>query len=126
MCINWKKGFNRVFVVAAFGWSVYVMWYLPGQRWHERFDLESDRWSACLSAATIAHDKAKLEQCNAEHDRAFRDTPHTAWTGLGWSGWLFLIGVASIPPLILYWLLRGVGWIFNWIWRGFTSNVGTH
>jgi hypothetical protein len=119
MRIRWKTGFNRLFVVAALGWAIYALWYVPVQQWHEQFDLASDKWSLCLSAAAHAQSKAPMEQCNSEHEKDFRAIPHTAWTGFDQKSWAWLIGLATVPPLVAYWLLRGVGLIASWVWRGF-------
>lgn len=111
MHIAWKKGFDRLFIIAALGWAIYALWYMPLEQWHERFDLESDRWSDCLSAA--AQDRAQVEQCNADHKKNIHELPQTAWTGFGWHGWLFLVAFAVVPPVIVYWLLHGVDFVFR-------------
>ncbi len=123
MRVNWKKGLTRLFIIAGLAWAIFITWYLPVRNWHEYFEVAHDSWSACLSFAAEAQDKARLEQCNVEHDKALREIPHSAWAGYGWDGWLRLIGMAIVPPVVAYWLLRGVIWISNWIWRGFTKDV---
>lgn len=35
--LNWKKGFNRLSVIAAIGWAVYV----SVERWHEASAFDS-------------------------------------------------------------------------------------
>jgi len=121
MHVNWKKGFNRVFVLVAVGWATYILWYVPVKQWHERFDMASDKWTLCLS--TASGDKIRVAECNAEHEKDFQQIPHTAWTDFGWSSWLQLIGIAAISLFVVYWLLRGAGFASNWIWRGFTTRV---
>jgi hypothetical protein len=119
MYVNWKRGFNRVFAVVAVAWAAYIFLYLPVQQWHERFDMRLDRWTLCSSAAS--GDMGRLAECNAKYDKDFREIPQTAWTDIGWVGWLQLLGLASVPPSIVYWLLRGSWYLCNWIWRGFST-----
>jgi hypothetical protein len=121
MGVNWRKGFNRLFLLAALGWAIYILWYIPVEQWHEQSHLALDSWTNCLSAVAPAGDKTGVEQCNLEHDKHLREIPHTAWTNFGWNGWLHLMEIAFIPPFVAYWLLRAVGFTFNWIWGGFTS-----
>src|SRR5215831_2161730 len=91
MRVNLKTGFNRLFVVAALGWSVYVLWYVPVEQWHTRFDLVSDKWKLCLSTAARDGNRVGVERCNKQHEEDVRQIPSTAWAGIGWGGWTHLI-----------------------------------
>jgi hypothetical protein len=118
--INWKTGFNRLFVVAAFVWAAFAVWYVPGQQWQEQHNLALDDWKLCFSAAeSSAYHTQEVERCNAELEKAVRKIPDTPWTGHGWKDWLTLIGLAVVPPFLVYWLLRAIGLLCNWLWRGF-------
>ena len=117
MQINFKRGFNRLFLLVAFAWAVYALWYVPVHELHERQQMAIESWTACLSAAS--GEITKTEACNAEQDKKLRELPRTAWSDLDWKGWLFFVGLALIPPVAAYWLLRAAAAIIRWIWRGF-------
>jgi hypothetical protein len=115
--LDWRKGFKRLFLVVAIGWIAYVLWAIPTAQWDERFKLAEDSWTRCLSEN--AFDKSWVESCHQQRDKALGEIPHTAWSGLGWHGWLGLLSYATMPPLVAYCLFRAAGLVTRWIWRGF-------
>lgn len=116
--MDWRKGLNRLFVIVAIGWMVYVLWYVPVQQWHERFNMASDNWKECLK--TALDDKSAVEQCNVEHQKELGQIPRTAWADLSLKSWLYLMGFAVIPPLCVYGLVRALSLVVAWVWHGFT------
>jgi len=126
--INWERGFNRLFLVAAIGWAIFVVWYmawhLPTKNWHELFELEQIRYTSCLSKNPMDpnwthRDKDWVEHCRLEHEKELSKLPRTAWSGLGPQFWLWVAGFAAGSSLILYWLLRALALLMRWIWHGY-------
>ena len=123
--INWKKGFNRLFVVLSVAWGVFALWYLPVRQWHEQFDMAYEEWNSCLESAEshsyrseIDH-KAAVEACNQERDKTRKEIPPSAWADLGMNGWFFLILTALVPPAMVYVVVLVGLVIVRWVWRGF-------
>jgi hypothetical protein len=48
--INWKKGFNRLFLIAAVGWVVYVVLIIPWQAREKELQTRSLLGSPRLNA----------------------------------------------------------------------------
>src|SRR5690348_4919021 len=109
MKINWGKGFNRLFVVAAIGWAIFI----PVERFHEQN--EWDSWKQCIS---VASGDDEIERCNLEHKGA-PSIPTPRFGSYDRTDWLILILFIVGPPLIAYPLLRGLGYVVGWVWRGF-------
>jgi len=120
MPINFKRGFNRLFVLVAFGWAVYALWYLPVSGWHEMHDMARESRAACVSAAS--GEQTKVEACNLEEEKKLREIPRTAWSDFGWKSWRFLLALALIPPFAVYWLLRATAVVLRWIRHGFLTS----
>lgn len=63
MRLNWESGFNRVFLVATFGWVGYALWYVPVHQWHTEFDIVENQWSFCVTHGTA------VDTCNAQREQ---------------------------------------------------------
>ncbi|MFB3812490.1 MAG: hypothetical protein ACE14L_00135 [Terriglobales bacterium] len=116
--INWKTGFNRVFVVAAIVWALFIIWYLPSREWNDRIDVAVANLSTCVTQS--ARNPAAHEQCIQQHQKALDEMPRTAWH-LAWNNLPTLLVLAIVPPVVCYFLLRGAALVVRWVWRGFVS-----
>jgi hypothetical protein len=138
--VNWKKGFNRLFLIAAIGWVLYIVPTDPWRNREKELQFYKDRYAACFQkATTLSHnDEAlsgkqiagALKRADAEVKRCQEEFKRDTWPLyrilFSWEQWRtewpFIIGLAVVPPFVAYWLLRATALLFRWIWRGFASH----
>jgi hypothetical protein len=124
--VNWRRGFNRAFVVLAVGWVGYVLLVYPlreSGKAHQEYTESLDRcrttevpsrvidpnYSRCAEGAEVFLN-ARLEQ-------------YSLRTWLTWPSVMVLLGILVLPPLVAYGLFR-LGWfILAWVQRGFRHAV---
>jgi len=126
--LNWRKGFNRVFVVAAIGWAVFVLVIYP---WHKR--REAYEWyAASLERCATTEVAGRVIDPNyprcAQGAEMFLHAELDQYS-LGtwlkdWRSRLEALGVVLVPPAVAYGLFR-LGWlVLAWVIRGFRQASG--
>ena len=104
--LNWRKGFNRVFVLASIAWAGYVLVLYPANKQHEAYErygremrhcFDNDWWQGYLGQGYKTQDVTKLvtectEQAESDWENARRNTflwalgPQSASCKMGHAG----------------------------------------
>ena len=119
MSLNWRRGFNRIFVLAAVGWAIYVLLVYPTQQRAEAAVEYSEHLRHCAETAPIMHDYREcLHTAKDEHDAVLEwYSPQFQLTNGGPA--LVLLCILVLPPATAYGLFR-LGWVvLAWVMRGF-------
>lgn len=146
MRLNWRKGFNRLFVLAVVGWVVYVLWVGPAQRENRATQGYVDSLLACGQVPVES-----FRQCIEVSNRLFVDPRHSSSVAeafrdrhvaaafaqatldgvpvatkgptpnrsLDWLGVLVVLGVILLPPALAYGFVEIVWRAVRWVFRGF-------
>ena len=129
---NYRRGINRTFVLASIAWIAFAL-YLPLREANtaqsRQSSLDYAIYDQCLKNAI---EEDRLEGPSVQHDRSQRcreqlvravQVEDRIWSAsLPYSsitGWLLLIGLCVVPPLIVYLLGWGLWSIGRWVVAGF-------
>jgi hypothetical protein len=120
--LNWRRGFNRVFVVLAVGWTVFVLLIIPIMDRQNAFQDYKESLQRCATTEVPSRViDPNYSRCaeGAEVFLKFRLERYSLHAWLNWRSLLFRLGVLLLPPVAAYGLFR-LGWFaFAWIRRGF-------
>ena len=120
--MNWRRGFNRVFIVLAIGWAGYVLFIHPlidrQKAWHDYRATLKTCSETEVPSRVIDPDYSRCAK-GAEVFLNFRleqDSPHVL---LNWRAALELLAILIFPPSAAYGLFR-LGWfVLTWLLGGF-------
>lgn len=127
--LNWRKGFNRVFVVLGIGWAVFfplINPYMAERKDSHEYEVDLEnckkefernrRGGEALEAAQnlyalCTETVVKMEALEHKQD------PFGHWWD--YPSVLVRIGVLVVPPPVAYGLFRLAWFVFAWLQRGF-------
>ena len=128
MPLNWRRGFNRVFVLAAVGWAIYVLFVYPMQKRGEAFEYYTKGLTLCAEDSIQLNAPGKYQECARHEEEKWRATvaayPFPLIWQHDWLSRLFVFGVLMVPPAAAYGLLRLAWTILAWVKRGFQQASG--
>jgi hypothetical protein len=132
--VNWRRGFNRAFVVLAIGWVGYVLLVYPHLAQREALHKYGANLAQCNTEETQLLKEGEAYQlvatlhdlCEKQAGEAFnlqsKETSFRTWFK-GWRSILGLLEILVLPPLVAYGLFR-LGWFtLAWVQRGFRHAV---
>ena len=120
--MNWRRGFNRVFIVLAIGWAGYVLLIYP------LIDRQKARHDYAATLKTCSETEVPSQVIDPDYSRCakgaevflnFRleqDSPHVL---LSWRAALGLLAILIFPPAAAYGLFRIASFVLAWLQRGF-------
>jgi hypothetical protein len=116
---NFKRGFNRFFLVLTFLWVVYCAAVFPLQRGGAAFNQYQKESSGCYQSGGSISDRVS---CGDVAFANWRDSADQ-WTYKRYYRdlWLPLLLAIVFPPAIIYGLARGLVAVTIWVGRGFKT-----
>jgi hypothetical protein len=121
--VNWRKGFNRVFVVVTVAWAAYVRFIIPLQQRRENDRLYGETFELCLSTEAASSKDAAAKASAARCIQDAQNLLRSENAGYGWRDWYLnyrvLIYFVILPPVAVYLLLWLVWAVVAWVTRGF-------
>lgn len=119
--VNWSRGFHRLFSVLWVLWIIYLFIGIPIQQIHQAEEFAISMYKSDLSTPP------ENEQEKTEREARQKEL----WARASWSHvyksqifpdiWLVL-GAALLLPMAVYIGIRGVLWLFLWLYHGFRAH----
>lgn len=121
MLLNYRSGFNRLFVVAWAGWAVFCLVLYPVERRREittRYDLANLAPSCVALSGSLSASGPCLDRLLKARDAELKFyVPREYYLHDGW------ILALLVPPAVTYILIAGMFCgaerTVVWVWRGF-------
>jgi hypothetical protein len=115
--MNFRKGFNRVYIVLCGLWLIYSLVVYPLHKINEARAVQLSTVASCLGSYNTPK---LLEACEKSAEGEFNAAadPYT-FPGYWFQPivWLFVV----LVPALIYALLRGIVFVVSWVARGFKS-----
>jgi preprotein translocase subunit Sec63 len=117
MTANFKRGFNRLYLVLVVMWVVYCLFVYPQQKQVEAFtEWQSDQKLCYASHSSVEDENNCLRTMEDNYqNRRSMYSGREFYLGVGWI-WLLLL---IVFPLMLYGFCHGAVAVVVWVWRGF-------
>ena len=119
---NIKRGFNRLFLVAAIGWAIYCTVIYPFSEQRKAWNhYEEDQHGCYERELDQSHDR--LDSCLKLAEAEWR-TALDSWSfkNFYFGAWPLILAAIIGFPVVVYGGVRGIAAISIWVWRGYRSN----
>jgi hypothetical protein len=119
MAIKVQRGFNRLFAVLTCVWVVYVLIGIPIQERRAADELRSGVFKDCLDMTTPS---PPFKTCSDMAEKISQPRLDE-WTIKNYykTRRHLIAGGVIVLPMIVYGLIRGLGSICVWVFRGFSG-----
>jgi hypothetical protein len=120
--LNFKRGFNRLFLVLCFGWVVYCTIFYP---LHELGKAETGLRGAiqqCVNDNSTEH--ITLNEC-VQLEQTLWNPNQYALKNFYHDVWPELLAAILVVPVVIYGVVRGLAAVSMWVWRGYKPNPKT-
>jgi hypothetical protein len=126
--LNWRRGFDRIFVILAVVWAGYLLFVLPTMERRQVWKNYDRTMQACktdVSGQLVDPSDPSYQHCAkiAEDLRNLELEGYSLRAYFAhWGSALITLAIFVFPPLAAYGLFR-VGWfVLAWLHRGFRQS----
>jgi hypothetical protein len=118
---NFKRGFNRLFVVLTVVWALYCLVVYPMQQRRKAQSHYTADSQSCYETE-LKESKPKFDACLKTAKEEWQ-TSVDQWSVKNFyiGQWPLLLAAIVGLPLLLYGCLRGIATVSLWVWRGFKT-----
>ena len=120
---NVKRGFNRLFIVAAVVWAVYCTIIYPIQQRTEAYHRYETDQRGCYESE-LGQPQSKLDECLKTAEGLWR-TDIDQWSVRNFyiGAWPWILAAIIGLPLTVYGTTRGVTAVWLWVWHGYKDSL---
>jgi hypothetical protein len=124
MPIDWRKGFNRVFVLATLAWIGYALFIYPIQEREEGYRYYTQGLAGCIEAKPPGNPEMECEKLEEKLWKTRIDQyPIPLFWQPDWPSRLLVAGAVVAVPAVVYGMFQ-LGWlVVAWVIKGFRPRL---